>query len=272
MLHARGDHKVIGLLLLHDQPHTLHIVLGIAPITQGVHVAKLQMILQALGNAPGGQRDLAGNKIFAAAFGFVVEQNAVHGKHSIGLAVFFYDPKAVLLCHGIGAVGVERRGFTLGHFLNLAIQFAGGCLIHAGFLGKAQNAAGLENAQHTQCIHIAGIFGHIKAHLHMALCCQIVNFIRLHQTDDADQTAGIRKVAVMQRDPAHQMIDARRVGNGSAAGDAVHLVAFFQQKFCQIRAILTGDAGDQCFFHINSLFANTMRCCRYFFSTFVSQI
>ena len=34
VLHACGNHKVLGLLLLQDEPHALYIVLGISPVTQ----------------------------------------------------------------------------------------------------------------------------------------------------------------------------------------------------------------------------------------------
>ena len=47
-----------------------------------------------------------------------------------------------------------------------------------------------------------------------------------------------------------QVVDTGGVGDGSAADDAVDLIALLQQKLCQIRAVLTGDASDKCFFHV----------------------
>ena len=40
--------------------------------------------------------------------------------------------------------------------------------------------------------------------------------------------------------------------HGHAADDAVDLVAFFQQQFGQVGAVLPGDAGDQCGFHYST--------------------
>lgn len=37
MLHAGSDDEVLRLILLHDQPHTLDVILGVAPVAQGVH-------------------------------------------------------------------------------------------------------------------------------------------------------------------------------------------------------------------------------------------
>ena len=50
-----------------------------------------------------------------------------------------------------------------------------------------------------------------------------------------------------------EVVDAVGVEQRSAALDAVHLVALFQQEFGQIGAVLAGDAGDECYFHIGSI-------------------
>ena len=50
-----------------------------------------------------------------------------------------------------------------------------------------------------------------------------------------------------------QMRDALPVIHRGAADDAVYVIAFFQQKFRQIAAILTGHTGDQCCFHKSTL-------------------
>ena len=44
---AGGDDEVVGLLLLHHQPHRLDVVAGEAPIAAPVQVAEAQLVLQA---------------------------------------------------------------------------------------------------------------------------------------------------------------------------------------------------------------------------------
>ena len=85
----------------------------------------------------------------------------------------------------------------------------------------------------------------------MALCGEVVYFIRLHLLNNARQAAGIRHVAIVQYEVAIadvgiliQVIDAISIEQGGAAFDAMHDVIFFQQKLCQIGAVLTGNAGD----------------------------
>ena len=85
----------------------------------------------------------------------------------------------------------------------------------------------------------------------MALCSQIVDLIGLDLAHQTDQAGGIGQVAVVQGDSVllDQVVDTGGVGDGSAADDAVDLVALLQQKLCQVGTILTSDTGNQCFFH-----------------------
>ncbi len=76
VLHAGRNHEVFGLIVLQNEPHAFHVILGITPIAEAVEVAEVQAVLLALGDAGGSQRNLAGHESFAAAFGFMVEQNA----------------------------------------------------------------------------------------------------------------------------------------------------------------------------------------------------
>ena len=48
------------------------------------------------------QRDFAGNEIFSAAFAFVVEQDAVNGKHIVRFPVILGNPESVLLGYAVG--------------------------------------------------------------------------------------------------------------------------------------------------------------------------
>ena len=51
VLYTCRNDKILRILLLHDQPHALNIIFGIAPVTQGIHIAQFQMILQTFCNA-----------------------------------------------------------------------------------------------------------------------------------------------------------------------------------------------------------------------------
>lgn len=84
----------------------------------------------------------------------------------------------------------------------------------------------------------------------MALCGQIVDLVGLDLAHQTDQTGGIGQVAIVQGDCVllDQVVDTSGVGDGSAADNAVDFIPLLQQELCQIGAVLTRDAGDQCFF------------------------
>ena len=81
----------------------------------------------------------------------------------------------------------------------------------------------------------------------MALCSQIVDLIGLDLAHQTDQAGGIGQVAVVQGDCVllDQVVDTSGVGDGSAADDAVDLVALLQKELCQVGTILTGNTGNQ---------------------------
>ena len=146
---------------------------------------------------------------------------------------------------------MEGRSLPLRALLHLAEQFTGGSLVHPAGLFQPQNVNCLQNAQHAQGVHIARVFRGVKTHLNMALGGKIVNFIRPHCTDNSDNAGRIRHVAAVQRNAsrADQVVNALGIAHRSTAYNAVYFVSFFQQKLCQIAAILPGNAGDECFFH-----------------------
>lgn len=86
----------------------------------------------------------------------------------------------------------------------------------------------------------------------MALRAQVVDLIGLCFLHDAHQVAGVAQVAVMQLEAGIlyvlvlvDVVYALGVKGAGSALDAVHGIAFFQQEFGQVAAVLTGNAGDQ---------------------------
>ena len=126
--------KSSARLLLEHHPLHADVVLGVAPVAEGIHVAEEQAGLEALGDVGDAAGDLAGDEGLAAARRLVVEEDAVAGIHAVGLAVVHGDPVGIHLGHRIGRARVERRGFRLRDLLDQAVELGGGCLIEAGLL------------------------------------------------------------------------------------------------------------------------------------------
>ena len=141
-----GDDEVFRLLLLQDEPHALHVVLGIAPVAERVEVAEIELVLIALLDACRRQGDLAGDEGLAATFALVVEEDAVDGEHAVALAVVLHNPKAVLLGHAVRRARIEGCGLLLRHFLHEAEELRRGGLVYSAFLLQAEDTHGLEQA------------------------------------------------------------------------------------------------------------------------------
>src|SRR5580692_72553 len=144
MRFACRQHKIVGLVLLHDPPHAFDIVAGMAPIALGVEIAEKQRRLQAELDGRHGAGDLAGHEGLAADRAFVVEQDAVRGVHAVGFAIVHGDPVGVEFCGGIGRARIKRRRFLLRRLLRLAVELRGRSLIEAGQLVPTQDPDGFQ--------------------------------------------------------------------------------------------------------------------------------
>ena len=252
VLHTSGNNKIFRLHLLQHHPLHAHVVFGVAPVAQSVNIAHEEAVFQALVDIGQTSSDFSGDKGFAPAWTFVVKQYAVAGIHAVGLAVIYGDPVGVKLGYGIGAARIEGSGFFLRRLLHQAIKLAGTGLVKAGFFLEPQNANGFENAQRSHAVDVCGVFRAFKADGYMALSTKVVDFVGLRLLDDARQTAAVAQVAVVQLEACvvHMrvlvdMVYALSVKAGRAALDSVNGIAFIQQEFSEVGAVLAGNAGDQ---------------------------
>ena len=230
VLHTGGNDKVLGTVVLQDEPHTLHIVLGIAPVAEAVHIAQVEAVLQTLTDAGSSKGDLAGDEGLASALALVVEQDATAAEHIVGLTVLLHNPEAVELGHGIGAVGMEGGVLVLGNLLHLAVELGGAGLIDAAGLLEVAGAHGLQHAEHTGGIDIGRELGRVETDLHVALGRKVVDLIGLHLVHHLDYRHGVAQVGIVQVEVglALQMGNALTEIDTAAADDAVNFVAFLK--------------------------------------------
>jgi len=113
MLFAGGEHIIVRLRLLNDQPHALDIVPRVTPVAPGGKIAEVELALMPQLDRRDGAADLPRHEGFAPRRSFVIEQDAVRCVHSIGFAIIDRDPIGVELCRGIGRARIKRRGFAV---------------------------------------------------------------------------------------------------------------------------------------------------------------
>ena len=227
VLNAGRDNEVFGLVVLQNEPHAFHVVLGVAPVAEAVEVAEVQAILLALGNAGCGKRNLAGHECFAAAFGFVVKEDAGAAEHVVSFAVFLDDPETIELGDCVGAVRVERSVLVLRYFFDLAVEFACRGLVNAAGLFEVVGTDGFQYAENASSINVGGKFRGVKRDLHVALGSKVIDFGRLDLAHNFHEAHGVAHVGVVQMEVRLSL----EVGNTFAvvhrrtADDAVDFVA-----------------------------------------------
>ena len=226
---AGRQHEIVGRVRLQYPVHALDIIPRMAPVALGFEVAEIERLFQAGLDAGDAARDLARHKRLAADRALMVEQDAVGGKHAVGLAVVHRDPVAVELGDAVRRARIERRGFLLRHFLDQAVELRGRGLIEPRLLLHAEDADRFQQPQHADGVGIGGIFRALEADADMALGGEVVDLGRPDLLHQPDQIGRVGHVAVVQQE-RHiagmrvlvEVIDARGVERGRPPLDAVH--------------------------------------------------
>ena len=253
---AGGDDEIVGGFLLEHHPLHADVVLGVAPVAERVHVAEEQAGFEALGDVGDAAGDLAGDEGLAAARGLVVEEDAVAGIHAVGLAVVHGDPVGIHLGHRIGRARVERRGFRSAGFPERGrrarrwMPDRNGWFFPARGNGWPPADAACRWHRHPRCIPAPR---RRRRHGTARRGCRPRP---AHLAEDAGEVRAVGQIAIVQAETRVldmrilvDVIDALGVEERGAALDAVDFVAFFEQEFREIGTVLSGDAGDECFFH-----------------------
>ena len=107
-------------------------------------------------------------------------------------------------------------------------------MVEASLLFKAEDADRFEDAQGADPVGVGSVFGGFEGNRHVGHGRQVVDFVRLHLLDDADQVGGVGEIAVVEDEVAvfHvrilvEVVDAVGVEERRAAFHAVDDVAFF---------------------------------------------
>src|SRR5581483_1817477 len=194
---------------------------------------------------------------------------AVGRVESVGLAVVHGDPIGIELGRSVRATRIKRRALGLRNFLHFAVKLGGRRLIETHAFTEAENTHALQQPQRTQRVGIGGVFWRLEADLDVTLRREIVDLRRLHFLDDTNEIGGVGQIAVVHEEARAwqmrvdiQMIDTLGIERRRTPLDAVDLVALLEQEFCEIAAVLTRNAGNECTFchRAKSRLPETIRC------------
>src|SRR6266545_2350166 len=185
MCFAGGDHIIVGLVLLQHQPHRFNVFFGVTLIALSVKIAKIKILLQARLDARSSSGYFSGNKRFAAAWAFMVEEYAAASEHVVRLAIVHCDRVGIQLGCTVGTTWIERRCLALRCLADSAKHFGATGLIKLRFDTRLANS--LENANSAEAGHVARVFRNIKTHTHMTLRSELINFFWLYAIEKLDE-------------------------------------------------------------------------------------
>jgi hypothetical protein len=107
-----------------------------APISFCVQVAHVELVLKADFNAGYTSGNFSGDKGFATLRGFMIEQDAVAGKKTVGFSIVDAYPVSMKFGDAIGRPWIKWRGLFLRHFLYFTEQLRCGGLIEFRFFSN----------------------------------------------------------------------------------------------------------------------------------------
>eukprot|EP00966_Prymnesium_polylepis_P324966 7380968-Prymnesium_polylepis.2 len=188
-----------------------------------------------------------GATLCAAGFShrrLVVEEDSITRVHPVRLAIVDHDPVAVLLRDAIGGPRVEWRQLRLWHLPHPPKELTCRRLIESGGVLQTRRADAVQQPQDAEPVDVSGVLGRFERSLHVALRCQIVDFIWPDLLDDLKARCAIRKVAIMQEEPGlWKLIDAVPIERRGASHDPVDRIPLREEQLSEIRAVLPCDAG-----------------------------
>ena len=188
----------------------------------------------------------------------MVEQNPVAGVQAVGFAVVDRDPVRKDLGAGVGASRIKGRPLRLRRLLRLAEHLAGGGLVKP----RAECPSPVWPPAGAPCpvATMSAVYSGLSKLTRTWLCDgQVVNLLRLHLADQPRQRAGVPQVAIVQMQAALarvrvgvERLQPPGVERAGPADNPMHLVPFGDEQLGQVRAILPGNARNQCLLHLGS--------------------
>src|ERR1043166_3324569 len=106
MRFPRRHHIIVWPILLQHPPHRLDVIARESPVALRAQVAEIESALRAGDDAPHRPRNLAGDKILAASWGFVIEEDSVGDEQAIRLSMIHCEPVRCDLADGVRAARV----------------------------------------------------------------------------------------------------------------------------------------------------------------------
>src|SRR5207237_6414685 len=140
----------------------------------GTHV---ELPLESCADARDSPGDLSAYECFSSTRGLVIEKDPVRGEKPITLPVIHCHPMCIDFRAGIRAGRPEWSSLTLRVLRSRTKHFAAGSVVELSL--KPYLAYRFQQTDCSDGGYVTSVFGKIKTNPHVALCSQVVDFVRL---------------------------------------------------------------------------------------------
>src|SRR2546423_1853415 len=132
---SAGHYVIVWTFALQHQPHCLDVILGPAPISLALQISQREIDIETSRNSRHPARDLTRDEIFPAPRRFVIVENAVADKQTIGLPIHANQLRGE--CFGTAVRTGRLKGsiFSLRDFVCITEDFRARRVIKPNRLG-----------------------------------------------------------------------------------------------------------------------------------------
>ena len=195
----------------------------------------------------------------------MVEQDPVAREETVRLTVVNSVPMRSDFGRCVGGPGVKRRRFRLRRRSRSEHLGGSGLVVLDGAAGVGGvRSDGFEEAEGAGGDDVGRVVGDLEGDGDVGLSGEVVDLVGLDHVEPAAERGCVGEIGVVE---LHQslvgvvrvdvdVVDPLGVEVGRSADQAVDFVAFLEEELRQVRSVLAGDSGDQCYlprhFHIGS--------------------
>ena len=105
--------------MLEHEPHTLHIVFRMSPVSFRIEISDIESISEPKVNLCYRSCDLACDECLTTNRRFMIEEESIHSEHPIAFSVIHRRPIGEELCDTIGTARMEWRSFIVSLFWHI---------------------------------------------------------------------------------------------------------------------------------------------------------
>jgi hypothetical protein len=239
---SRRDDVVVGLVLLHHQPHRAHVVARIAPVACRIEITQQELVFETECDRRSPVRDLPRQELQGAARGLVVVEDAGARVEPVSVAVRARAEVRIRLRDSVRRHRRERRLLRLRRFGRVAEDLRRRRLVEAD--ARVDDPDRLEQGGRADGGELGGLHRLLPRRGHERGCREVVDLDRARRAKRLGERRLVEEIGLVELDPFLDGVEVL-VARCTGPDEARHLIALLEQELGEQRPVLSSDTGDQ---------------------------